>query len=375
MIHPKLFTDILLKQGISFFTGVPDSLLKEFCAYIMDQLSPSQHIITANEGGAIGLAAGYHLATGKVPLVYLQNSGLGNTVNPLLSLADKEVYGIPMLLLIGWRGEPGIKDEPQHIKQGRVQEAILNALEIPFRVIDSETNDVEQVISAMVKKAVDISNPVAIVVRNGTFDSHKYKPQLPEFEMSREKAISIILSSLSERDAVVSTTGKASREVFEYRAGKSEGHSRDFLTVGSMGHSAMIAMGIAMSKPDRKVICLDGDGALLMHLGAMAIIGSIETNNLVHILLNNGTHESVGGQPTTGFKVDFCGIAKAVGYKWVKSVQTESDLNLILKELPQCAGNVFIEVKTNNLSRSNLGRPTSTPAHNKEQLMKFLREK
>lgn len=373
MIQPADFVNALKGQGVDFFTGVPDSLLKEFGAYVMDAIEPHKHIIAANEGGAIGLAAGYHLGTGRVPLVYMQNSGLGNTVNPLLSLADKEVYGIPMLLLIGWRGEPGVKDEPQHIKQGRVQLSMLDSMEIPYRIIDKNTANFGDVVAEMVKKAREISNPVALVVRAGTFGAYKMlRLPEPDLEMDREAAIITVLSSISKNDVVISTTGKASREVFEYRARNNEGHSKDFLTVGSMGHSVMIALGVAIAKPQKRVVCLDGDGAILMQLGALAITGTMAPNNFIHIVINNGAHDSVGGQPTAGFLIDFSKVAKACCYKNVAVVDSSDELKKTVETFASASGPGFIEVKVKKGGRDDLGRPTTTPAFNKMQLMEFL---
>lgn len=376
MIHSSDFVKLLTDNGVGFYTGVPDSLLKDFGAYVMDNITPQRHIITHNEGGAIAIAAGYHLGTGQVPLVYMQNSGIGNAVNPLLSLADKEVYGFPMLLMIGWRGEPRVKDEPQHIKQGRVQIELLEAMEIPYKVIDKETTDLDSIIKELVNKTKEISNPVALVVKAGTFAPYKLKSdkETALLNMDREAAIITVLSSLSEGDVVISTTGKASREVFEYRARNCQGHNRDFLTVGSMGHSVMIALGVAISRPSKRVVCLDGDGAVLMQMGALAITGTVAPANLVHIILNNGAHDSVGGQPTAGFDVDFTKIAKACGYKNIARTENKDDLKKLIETFSSAHGPSLIEIKVNKGGREDLGRPTTTPMFNKQQLMEFLKK-
>ena len=366
----------LRENGIGFYSGVPDSLLKNFCAYINDNVPNDRHIIAANEGGGIALATGFHLATGKIPLVYMQNSGLGNTINPLLSLADKEVYGIPMLLLIGWRGEPGLKDEPQHIKQGRVQNSILNSIEIPYVVIDGETENVGKIIKKMVKTALNDHTPVAMVVKKNTFETYSSKSSLSSrYEMKREEVVEEIVRSLTNRDIIVSTTGKTSRELFEVRERLSQDHQNDFLTVGSMGHANQIACGIALQKPKSKVICIDGDGALLMHMGSMAIIGSRQPGNYIHVLINNGVHESVGGQPTVAFAVDIPSIAKACGYKHIISIVKIEELRTFLKDFKKLEGPLFVEIKTAPGSRHDLGRPTTTPVGNKLALMDKLSKK
>ncbi len=374
MIDCKNFFESLQKNGIGFFTGVPDSLLKDFCAYVTNHTKGKEHVIAANEGGAVALATGYHLATGNIPLVYLQNSGLGNTVNPLLSLADKEVYGIPMILVIGWRGQPGIKDEPQHIKQGRIQNHMLEAMEVPYFTLDASEQNLSAFIAGVVKTAVQKKSPVAIIVKKGTFSPYPLSPsEQGQFEMSRESAIQLILQSIPAGAIVVSTTGKASREVYECRMALKQGHERDFLTVGSMGHASQIALGVSM-QINKPVYCLDGDGAAIMHLGSLGISGKYASGNFTHILINNGSHDSVGGQPTIGFEIDFCKIADACGYKQVFSVSKASELGASLKEQRQNNGPVFIEVCVNNGSRKDLGRPRSSPEENKTNLMKHIRE-
>ncbi len=373
MISPRKFFDILKSNGISFFTGVPDSLLKDFCAYITDNVPKKNHIINSNEGAAVALASGHYIASGNPALVYMQNSGLGNAVNPLLSLADPEVYSIPLLMLIGWRGEPGKKDEPQHIKQGKVMLDILNAMNIPYALINSSTENIEETTGNIFSKMKELSCPAALVISEGTFEEYKLvKEKHSDLQLNREDAIKIILSELSEDQVIVSTTGKASREVFEYRKKNNLGHQNDFLTVGSMGHCSQIALGIALEKSNRQVYVLDGDGAVIMHMGSLVILGNEAPENYRHILINNGAHDSVGGQPTAGFETDFSSIAKACGYKISITADTEKQLRdgvLILKENP---GPSFLEIRVNKGARKDLGRPTSSPAENKISLMENL---
>jgi phosphonopyruvate decarboxylase len=372
MIDVKHAFESFKNNGIIFFTGIPDSLLKEFCAFVTDNSSNENHIISANEGGAIGIATGYHLATGKVPLVYLQNSGIGNCINPLLSLADKEVYGIPMILMIGWRGEPMVKDEPQHIKQGRVQNELLEKMEIPYIIIDQNSKNIENIIKELKERALNIKNPVALVVKKNTFSTYKLNSQIiDKHQMTREDAIKVILNNIPHDSIIISTTGMASREVFEQRVCRNDEHNKDFLTVGAMGHCSQIALGVSLNT-NKKTICLDGDGAVIMHLGSMPIIGQYAKNNFIHIVLNNSAHDSVGGQPTVANLINLDKIASSVGYKYCYVVESEKDLISRLSSVLNADGSVFIEVRINKGSRKDLGRPTSKPIENKEQFMNFI---
>ena len=376
MIKPQFFYELLKENGTGFFTGVPDSLLKSFCAYLTDTAGSKNHIIAANEGCAVGLAAGYYFATGNVPLVYMQNSGLGNTVNPLLSLADREVYSVPMLLVIGWRGEPNVHDEPQHIKQGRVTCSLLDAMEIPYCILSDEEAEAKVQLEKAYSHIKASSSPYAVVVRKGIFDSYKLKTnEAVPAEMSREEAIEKIILNAPSNACFVSTTGMASRELYELRDKHGQGHAKDFLTVGSMGHASQIALGIALTKEDKTVFCIDGDGAAIMHLGGLTAIGSQRPKNMVHIVLNNGAHDSVGGQPTVGRKINLCAVAQACGYDKVVSVKTLEELQSRLKELCTNSGSVFIEVLVSKGARADLGRPKSSPIENKRAFMEFLEGK
>lgn len=376
MIAPSFFIETLQQHDIDFFAGVPDSLLKSVCAYLQDEVPAEQNIITANEGAAVGLGAGYHLATGKVPVIYMQNSGLGNIVNPLLSLTDKEVYNIPLLLLIGWRGEPGIKDEPQHVKQGKVTLSLLEALGIHYEVLTTDAVALPEQLSKVLAYIQRTNEPVALVVRKDTFEPYTRRNSDVQtvYPLGREQAIGLVISALQEQDAVVSTTGMISRELFELREAGGKGHARDFLTVGSMGHASQIALGIALRQPDRRVYCFDGDGAVLMHMGSLPVIGSLAPRNLVHVVFNNGAHDSVGGQPTVGFATDFPAIAAAGGYQRTYSVATEEALYKVLQTIDKQSGPILIEIKVRKGARKDLGRPTTTPQQNKEAFIRFLRD-
>jgi phosphonopyruvate decarboxylase len=371
MVDPASFIASVRKQGVNYFVGVPDSLLKDLCAYIEDNVDRERHVISANEGNAIGLAAGWFLGTGEPALVYMQNSGIGNSINPLTSLADPEVYSIPMLLVVGWRGAPGTKDEPQHIKQGRITPALLEALEIPCFRIDSSTDNHEKVISEACTVMRHREGPAAILVMPDTFESYASAITGTElYPLSREEAIKAVVGCLDHEDFIVSTTGKASRELYEHRMSMKSEDCRDFLTVGSMGHAASIAMGLSSALRDRRVICLDGDGSIIMHMGSMAIIGKRALGNLVHIVLNNGAHESVGGQPTVGFEVDFVGIAKSCGYRWATSVEDKDGILRAMTQALDAHGPSFIEVRVNRRVRGNLGRPKDSPIKNRKAFMK-----
>lgn len=375
MIKPSEFYDILREKGVEFFTGVPDSLLKNFCAYIMDNVPSDRHIISANEGGAVALATGYHLANGKIGMIYMQNSGQGNAKNPLMSLADRDVYSIPMLLLIGWRGEPGVKDEPQHVKQGKITCSVLEALGIPHKVLPDNIEETRRIIDDAVSTARENNHPFALVARKGIFESYELQNKTKtDYELNREGAVKLVTDQLDSRDIVVSTTGKTSRELFEYREELGQGHEKDFLTVGSMGHSSKIALGIALSKPKREVYCFDGDGAVIMHMGSLAIIGQQKPKNFKHIVFNNGAHDSVGGQPTAGFEVDFPAVAKACGYKEAWRAETSWEIREKIKLLKESEGPALLEIRVNKGARKDLGRPTTTPIENKETFMRNLRD-
>lgn len=373
MIDSAVFYQMLEDQGFHFFTGVPDSLLKGFCAFIEDNVPAENHVIAANEGGAVALACGHYLATGKPAFVYMQNSGLGNALNPLVSLADSDVYSIPLLLLIGWRGEPGVKDEPQHVKQGRTTTELLDLLEIPFRMVPETDSELADCLDDLFSIMKGSQRPVALVARSGSFRPYKLRGSDTEsLPMTREEAIGRIVSSMDDSDLLISTTGGTSRELYEYRVSEGRGTGRDFLTIGSMGHSSLIAMGIAMARPDRQVYCLDGDGSALMHLGAMPIIGSRKQPNFRHIIFNNGAHDSVGGQPTVGRIVSFVDIALGSCYEAAWSVETIRELDEKVEPFRTVPGPVLLEVRVRKGMRSDLGRPVSTPRQNRDSFMKFI---
>jgi phosphonopyruvate decarboxylase len=373
VLSPKRFFEALAHAGIGFFAGVPDSLLKDFCAFVTDHAPRERHVITVNEGSAIALAMGHHLATGEAGLVYMQNSGLGNAVNPLTSLASPDVYGIPMLLVIGWRGEPGVKDEPQHVQMGRVTEAVLDAIDVPHAVLPHDDTAAEAVVLEAKRRMAERSGPYALLVQKGTFEPYTLqKNDARTFEMTREQAIACFVRTAPPGSIIVSTTGMPSRELFEVREQRGEPHASDFLTVGGMGHASQIALGLALARPDRRVYCLDGDGAVLMHMGGLATIADLAPANYRHVVLNNGAHDSVGGQPTVALVADLSQAARAAGYRHARSVETEPDLTVALRELAGTDGPALVEVRVQKGNRKDLGRPTMTPADLKSALMNYV---
>lgn len=360
--------------GADFYTGVPDSQLKALCNYLMNTYSidPQHHVIAANEGNCAALAAGYHLATGKTPVVYMQNSGVGNVMNPAASLLNDKVYAIPVIFIIGWRGEPEIHDEPQHIFQGEVTIKLLEDMDIKTFIIGKDTSD-DEARNAMVqfREELALGKDVAFVIRKGALSYDETVVYENDNTMMREEIIRHIVR-VSGEDPIISTTGKASRELFETRMANGQSHKYDFLTVGSMGHSSSIALGVAIHKPGRRVWCIDGDGAALMHMGAMAVIGSCRPENLVHVIINNGAHETVGGMPTVAGAIDLVQIALACGYTRGGSVSDFEALDAALEEAKGGKGPILIEVKCGIGAREDLGRPTTTAIENKRNFMEYL---
>lgn len=367
------FTQII---GSDFYTGVPDSQLKALCNYLMDTygIDPKHHVIAANEGNCTALAAGYHLATGKVPVVYMQNSGEGNIINPVASLLNDKVYAIPVIFVVGWRGEPGIHDEPQHIYQGEVTLKLLEDMDIASFVIGKETTEEEMEAKMEEFRAIlATGKDVAFVIRKGALTDAPKVEYKNDNTMVREQIIQHIVKATGE-DPIISTTGKASRELFETRVANGQSHKYDFLTVGSMGHSSSIALGVAVNKPGQKIWCVDGDGAVLMHMGSMAVLGANKPDNLVHVVINNGAHETVGGMPTVASQIDVVAIAKACGYPNAVSVDNFEDLDKELLAAKARNELSLIEVKCSIGAREDLGRPTTTALENKQNFMDYLKE-
>lgn len=374
-MRASVLLDACQSAGIDFFTGVPDSYLKGLCneLYVRYGTDGAAHIVAHNEGGAIGLCAGHFLATGRPALCYMQNSGLGNTVNPLTSLTDFRVYRIPCLLVIGWRGEPGTKDEPQHVKQGAVTLSQLELLDIPYRILSADTADQEfERMFGDLLSVLKEQKTAALVIRKDALTTSAKPGWGNAYPMARERAAEIILAHIGPRDILVSTTGKLSREVFELREKSGQPHDHDFLTVGSMGHASMIALRMAEECPDRLVWCLDGDGAAMMHLGAMPLIGQRHPANLIHVIINNGAHETVGGMPVCSGSLNITDLAKASGYAVILRADTETSLSAALRTITASEGPVLLEICCACGARADLGRPTSTPLQNRDALMNFI---
>lgn len=361
------------ESGIESIIGVPDSQLKEFCDYMNHEGGELfKHYVPANEGAAVGMGAGVYLGSGKPVCVYMQNSGIGNTINPIASLINNDVYDIPMLFLIGWRGEPGTKDEPQHVCQGKITCSLLDTMKIAYAIIDKETDeDTLQSIFETAKEHLQTNCQFAIIVRKGTFEKRQDQAFQNDYSFVREAAIATILKHSHKEDVIVSTTGKISRELYEQSDMILGNHEQSFLTVGSMGHASMIAYGISEQKKDRTIICVDGDGAALMHMGSIAFLGKQQPHNLIHIILNNDVHESVGGMPTGAVQQDYADVAKACHYAYTTIVKNEEELRIALQTAREQQQLSMIEIKVKIDSRDDLGRPKETPIQNKENFMNY----
>jgi phosphonopyruvate decarboxylase len=364
----------LTAAGITHWVGVPDSLLKPLCSYVDDHVPTDRHVIAANEGGAVAIAVGHYIGTQTPAAVYLQNSGLGNAINPLVSLADPAVYAIPMVLVIGWRGEPGTSDEPQHMKQGQSTIPMLEAAGIPYETAPADIDTFQSVATSLVSTAMKEQRPVALLVPKNTFSDYHAAEKAPEgtATLTREEAIAIVADGIESQAVIVATTGKAARELYEHRTARGQSTERDFLIVGSMGHASQIALGLAMADAERPVWVLDGDGALIMHMGSLTVIGQHAPPNLHHVLLNNGVHDSVGGQPTPTRNADLVAIASAAGYVRSGTAMNKNELVTAVHGMSGTTGPSFLEVRVAPGARADLGRPSTTPRQNKEALMDWL---
>lgn len=367
MIEVKDFYDELLKYGADFFAGVPDSTIKDLTAYIND--NAKNHIITANEGNAIAIGVGYHLASSKVPVIYMQNSGLGNAINPLLSLSDEEVYHTPMLLIIGYRGEPNTKDEPQHKKQGKVTLKMLECIDVKYDILD--ISNYKNQIKLAYEYIKTTNKTYALVVKKDSFTKYQSAKQ-KGYELNRQEAINIVVSKLKHDDIIISTTGHISRELYELRQNADKNYNQDFMCVGSMGHASSIALGIAMQKQDKRVLCFDGDGALLMHTGALGVNASLKPKNYKHIVFNNNAHDSVGAQPTCMDNVDLKNVFLGFGYDKYFLTTNKAELEKVLDEFLNTSGCVALEIKVACGAKKDLLRPKETPVENKTKFMEFL---
>ena len=363
----------LEKMGIDTIAGVPDSTLKQFCDGVQTYQGGLKHYVTANEGAAVGLAIGSFLASGRPACVYMQNSGIGNAVNPLASLANGDVYGVPMLFIVGWRGEPGVKDEPQHVFQGKITRELFETLAVPYSVIDRDTTDEEMdAILREADKTLAQGDQFAVIVKKGTFEKAEPFTWVNGNEMRREEVLGHMLRVLPRDTVIVSTTGKISRELYEQSNAIYGNHENIFMTVGGMGHASMIALGIAEKKPDKRIVCIDGDGAALMHMGALPFIAARAPENFFHIVINNQAHESVGAMPTGCQQAEFARIAKTAGYRAADKLNTIEEIDRIGKRVAAEQGPILWEIPVSLEVRADLGRPKESARENKEEFMKFL---
>lgn len=375
MITCEQFYDQTKKNDFLLYAGVPDSTFKEWLQFLDEAPADLRHIATSNEGDAVALVAGYYLGSRRIGVVYMQNSGLGNSVNPITSLVARDVYSIPMILMIGWRGMPGMKDEPQHKQMGRITLPMLDVLEIPYSIVPEIPEELPKVFDLAKQYVTTHSGPYALVVKHGTFAPYQAKQTLSQpWTLAREDAVKMIAEYLKHDEAIVSTTGKISRELYEYRDAHQQNHSHDFYTVGSLGCCVSIAMGIALTQPQRQLVVFDADGSALMHLGSWATVGAYHPTNLKHIIFDNETYESTGAQPCNSKTADFQAIAKAVGYHFSKLVTTADQLRQTLPEFMQSQGPSILIIKVQSGSRANLGRPKTTPLENKALFMDFLQK-
>lgn len=356
MLDQKKVFDTLSQHGVTFFTGVPDSYLNGFCNYALANM-PDQNIIAANEGNAVGIACGHYFATQEIPLVYMQNSGMGNVINPLVSLAEKDVYAVPMLLLIGWRGQGNTElNHPQHKLQGEITTGLLDVMHIPYSILTDDDADFQTTIEKAIAYCRESRQPYGLIAPKGVMAAAEKANNVDDvYPMSREETINVILDNMPEDTIYSATTGRATRELFFLRERRNETKAHDYLNVGSMGHASSVALGIAMAKPERKVVCLDGDSACIMHMGAMTMVSKVDVPNFIHIVLNNGAHESVGGQPSAGHKLDFTKIAASCGYATVgKAIENEAELIDALAKLRNCGKAAFIDCRIHKGINSKL---------------------
>ena len=373
MIDQNTLFDQLNVMGLNFFTGVPDSLLNDFCLHLVNNVPDCQHIMAANEGNAIGIAAGYHMATGKIPVVYMQNSGIGNATNPLLSLTHPCVYSIPLILLIGWRGDPAIKDHAQHKKQGELTPVLMEDMDIPYQVLDADDTVIEKFQWAA-NKAKELNAPVALIAKKAILTQKEKKQEYAESPlMNREEAISAVLDVFGKDAIYLATTGRATRELHEQIMIHGFGHEIEFLNVGAMGHLSSIGLGLAVGAPDKKIVVFDGDAAAVMHMGSLATNGRYQPKNLIHIVLNNGVNESVGGQKSSGQVINLTAIAKGCGYETIPAfVESKEDLQKAVKQLADSNHLSFLDVHIRQGIRKDMSGLKIEHQHAKSELMNYL---
>ena len=346
---------LFFKNNITFCTGVPDSLLKPFLKNIK-KVGKFKHIQAVNEGNAVSLAAGWQTVSNKVPLVYMQNSGLGNAINPLISLTHSKVYSIPLVLLIGWRGEPNKHDEPQHIEMGKITLDILKLLNIKTIILGKKFSSHK--VNELINYSIKNKKVVAFLVKKEFFNNEgiKEKNNLNSNNILRYNFLETLVDEIEINTRIISSTGYTSRELDEIRKRKINSKGKDFYMVGAMGHTSIFSLGVAEATK-KKIICIDGDGSMLMHFGSLFTIGQMKKTNLKYILLNNNCHESVGSQKTNINNVNINIISKGLGFQNYTKISNKKNMRILTKKFLNSKKSNFLEVRIKNISIENLGRP------------------
>jgi phosphonopyruvate decarboxylase len=374
MLSPEKLVRWLAENGVTFATGIPDSVLGGLCWELMKETSGINHVIACNEAAAVATAIGWHIGTNSIPLVYLQNSGLGSAVNPLASLAAGEVFHVPVLLLIGWRGKPGRLDEPQHRLMGSATVPILNCLGIPVDELPPDEEIAHDAITKIFGEIRVTGESRALVVEMGTIGPSESIPwsRYHAGLWTGAEALRHLCRRMPKDDLCVSTVGLVSRLLAAYRSGHRQEPANDLLAVGGLGLVSQLALGLALATPTRRIWCFDGDGSLLMHLGALTSVGASKPKNFVHVLFNNGIHESVGGLPSANQDTAFLQISRACGYKWDASAANAADLDILDHWLQDRDGPYFLELRVSRNVDLEVGRPRTSPRANKDMVMKCM---
>lgn len=381
MIPSAAFIEHLRGLDYSHYAGVPCSYLKPFINYVIGDPSLG-YIGAASEGEAVGISLGAYLA-GRKTVTMCQNSGLGNMVNPLTSL--NYPFRIPTLLITTWRGEPGHPDEPQHVLMGQITHRLLETLQIPWRPFPTEESQIAPVMAEAEASMRERQLPFALVMSENSVAEHDLKspsqaqrlvPHVSsqlrlesKARMIRTEALQAVLESLTGREAILATTGKTGRELFTLAD-----RPNHLYVVGGMGTASAIGFGVARALPRQPVVVIDGDGAALMKLGALATIGYYQPANLLHIVLDNESHDSTGGQHTASSVVRFAEMAAAANYRRAAAADDPGEVRALVKAMSQLPGPSLLHIKIRPGSPKNLGRPTVKPHEVKERFMQFLAE-
>jgi len=364
MIDVRHFVDELIRQDANVFTGIPCSYLTPLIHEVIAR-KETRYVLASSEGDALAIASGIWLA-GGMGVVFCQNSGLGNMVNPLTSM--NEPFGIPALLLVTWRGKPGVKDEPQHKRMGEITPELLSLIGVEWELLPQEEGTALEVLKRACNFIRRVQRPYALVMSRSTFTSDEDIAIPSSNYPSRSEALAAFLDNVDAGAVVIATTGKTGRELFTL-----DDRCGHFYCVGSMGYASSVAHGIALGSK-RRVYLLDGDGAAIMHMGNLTSIGSSHPANLIHIVLDNGCYDSTGAQPTASTSVDFVALALAVGYAQAQSCRSQGDFVLALRSHLPGTGPRLLHVPIRMGSMSQLGRPTTTPYDVARRLRELLME-